>query len=96
MLRGGSNPNAGRKKGSTVKVASAEVRLAFKPLMDELTQQFLTHRDPRVKRRAWEVMVPYIYQRMPQVTELSGLNKEPIQIEIVHIVQDSDQGNAGI
>jgi hypothetical protein len=93
MLRGGSNPNAGRKKGSTVKVASADVRLAFKPLMDELTQQFLTHRDPKVKRRAWEVMVPYIYQRQPQVTEVSGVNQEAIQIEILHIVKDSGQGN---
>jgi hypothetical protein len=93
---GGARPGAGNKKGNCKKVAAGSVREKFGDLMDKCTEEFLHAKDPVVRRRAWEAMLPYNYQRQPQVTEVSGLNKEPIQIEILHIVQDSDQGHAGI
>ena len=95
MQKGGKQPGAGRPKGSTVKVASAETRLLFKPLMDDLTRQFLNHKDRKVRQRAWEVMVPYIYQRMPQTTELTGAEREPIQIQVVHVAT-SDQSDTAV
>jgi hypothetical protein len=77
--RGGKRPGAGKPKGSTTTWKRGDLPAMFADRCGEIIREGLDSPNKAERKQMLALVIPYVFSRMPQRTELTGPEGGPIK-----------------
>ena len=79
MAHGGKRPGAGAKKGAKLKWKRGDLPDLFGDRCMDIIAEALDSDNPSERKWMFHEILPYVFSRKPQLSEISGRNGEPIE-----------------